>query len=91
MLDVRLMRLDGVRLSPEEVNQRPIHSGDFVLDVAHGAKRLRVRNPWSSNYAPIELYEPVLVSAQGGTQRWRGYERVGEKGVVQEWLVRLRN
>lgn len=44
MLDVRQMRLDGVRLSPEEVNQRPIHSGDFVLDVARVFQARRTKN-----------------------------------------------
>lgn len=91
MLDVRLMRHDGVRLSSDEASRQPTHTGDFVLDVAHGAKRLRVRNPWSGGFAPVELYEPVLVSAQPGIQRWRGFERVGDRGVVQEWLVRMRN
>lgn len=88
MFDILLMRRDGVRLAPEEASRQTTHVGEFVLDVAHGARRLRIRSPWTGTFAQVELYDPVLVSAQGGTQRWRGYERAGERGVVQEWLVR---
>ncbi len=72
----------------EETQQRLEFHGDFILDQANGARRLRLKNPWTGSIAPVELYEPTLVGAQGGTQRWRGYEKVGEQGVVQEWLVR---
>lgn len=90
MFDVRLMRKEGFRLPREEACKLVTHSGEFVLDVAYGAKRLRIKNPWSGGYASVELYEPVLVAAHGGALRFRGYERVGEQGVVQEWHVRLR-
>ncbi len=90
MYDVRLMRRGGARLGSEDVARQPTYTGDFVLDVAHGAKRLRLRNPWLGDFAPVELYEPVLVAAQGGSMRWRGYERVAEQGLVQEWLARTR-
>ena len=91
MFNVRLMRRDGTRLDGEAAMRQPTHSGEFVLDVANGAKRLRIRNPWTGGYAPVELYEPVLVAARGGSLRWRGFERVGEQGVVQEWHVQLKN
>ncbi|TAH47905.1 MAG: hypothetical protein EYC67_06075 [Betaproteobacteria bacterium] len=87
MFDVRLMRRDGARLSHDEVGQQLSYTGEFVLDQANGARRLRIKSPWSGAFAPVELYEPVLASARNGMQRWRGFERVGDKGVVQEWLV----
>ncbi|WP_041645484.1 hypothetical protein [Aromatoleum aromaticum] len=90
MFDVRVMRRDGVRLARDEAASQTEHSGEFVLDVANGARRLRLKSPWTSGYAPVELYEPVLISARHGVQLWRGYERVGERGVVQEWMVRAR-
>lgn len=88
MFDVRLLRRDGVRLAEGEVAKQLAHVGDFVLDQANGAKRLRLKSPWAVGYAPVELYEPTLVSARAGVMVWRGYERCGERGVVQEWLVR---
>jgi len=89
MLEVRLMRKDGVRLPDDEVKaQLPIR-GEFVLDIANGAKRLRLKHPFSGNSEGPELYEPVIVSARNGNQVWRGFERVGERGVVQEWYVYL--
>lgn len=90
MLDVTVMRKDGVRLDSKELAKQPMWSGDFILDTANGARRLRIKSPWDAAYAPIELYEPVLVSASSGRQIWRGFERVGERGVVQEWMVRSR-
>lgn len=90
MLDVTVMRKDGQRLDSKALADQRIWSGDFVLDTANGARRLRLKSPWDANYAPIELYEPVLVSASAGRQIWRGFERVGERGVVQEWMVRSR-
>lgn len=90
MFDVRVMRRDGVRIPKDDLARQSEHVGDFVLDQANGAKRLRLKSLWTSDYAPVELYEPVLVSARNGVQLWRGYERVGERGVVQEWLVRAR-
>ena len=91
MFDVKLMRKDGMRLAANDVARQPIHAGEFVMDVAPGgAKRLRLRNPWAGGYEPVELYEPVLVGAQSGVLRLRGYERVGEQGLVQEWYARAR-
>jgi hypothetical protein len=83
------MRKNGKRLSKEDVAQQLAHQGEFVLDQTNGAKRLRIKNPWSGGYAPIELFEPVLVAAQGGSLRWRGFERISDQGLVQEWLVRF--
>jgi len=82
------MRSRGVRLERDEAAKQLTHSGEFVLDVANGARRLRIKNPWSGGYAPVELYEPVIVAAQGGALRLRGFERVGDQGLVQEWLAR---
>lgn len=90
MFDVRVMRREGVRIPKEELVRQSEFVGDFALDQANGAKRLRLKSPWTGDYAPVELYDPVLVSARGGTQLWRGYERAGDRGVVQEWLVRAR-
>ncbi len=88
MFDVILARRNGTRLTAEEMATQLKHSGDFVLDVAHGAKRLRIKSPWTGQYAPVELYEPVLIAAQNGSLRWRGFERVGDQGLVQEWHAR---
>lgn len=88
MFDIRLMRHDGARLEANEVAKQIAHTGDFVLDQAHGARRLRVKSPWSSTYASVELYDPVLVSARNGVMVFRGYERCADRGVVQEWIVR---
>lgn len=88
MFDVRLMRRDGIRFTSDEVSKQLAHTGDFVLDQANGAKRLRIKSPWSSTYAPVELYDPVLVSARNGVMVFRGYERCADRGVVQEWIVR---
>ncbi len=90
MFDVKLMRRNGVRLNREEADRQLLQTGELHLDVANGAKRLRIKNPWSGGYAPVELYEPVLVAAQGGTLRFRGFERAGEQGLVQEWHARVR-
>lgn len=86
MLEVRLMRKDGIRLPEGEIKAQFPKNGDFVLDTANGARRLRLQHPFSGWEGP-ELYEPVLVSARRGVQIWRGYERVGDRGVVQEWYV----
>ncbi len=88
MFTVRLLRREGVRIPADEVQKNHEFHGDFIVDQSSGARRLRLKNPWTGSIAPVELYEPNLVAAQGGTQRWRGYEKVGEQGVVQEWLVR---
>lgn len=88
MIYVRLLRREGVRLPDEKVYAGLSHAGEFVLDVSKGARRLRVKDLWSGKIAPIELYEPQLVAARVGLQRWRGFERIGETGFVQEWLVR---
>ncbi len=88
MLYVRVLRRNGVRIPHEEAARQPSHAGDFIMDMSGGARRLRLKNPWTGYTSPIELYEPMLVAAGGGSQRWRGYERVGEQGLVQEWLVR---
>lgn len=80
------MRREGIRLPDAEVKAQPPINGDFVLDTANGAKRLRLLHPFAGWEGP-ELYEPVLVSARNGVQIWRGYERAGERGVVQEWYV----
>jgi hypothetical protein len=86
MFEVLLMRKDGIRLPEGEIkDQLPIR-GHFTLDIANGAKRLRLDHPFSG-MEKLELYEPVLISARNGTQTWRGYERVGDRGVVQEWYV----
>lgn len=90
MLDVTALRRNGVRLARDELNRQRVHTGDFVLDTSGGARRLRIKSPWAVGFAPIELYEPVLISANAGRQMWRGFERDGEQGVVQEWLVQLR-
>jgi len=90
VFDVRVMRRDGVRLAHDDVARQTVHSGEFVLDVANGARRLRIKSPWTSGYAPVELFEPVLITARNGMQLWRGYERAGDRGVVQEWMVRTR-
>ncbi|WP_323000505.1 hypothetical protein [Denitromonas sp.] len=90
MFDVTVLRRDGVRLPREDLDRQRVHTGDFVLDTAGGARRLRLKSPWVTGYEAIELYEPVMVSASAGRQVWRGFERNGERGVVQEWLVRAR-
>lgn len=87
MLEVTTMRRDGKRLPPEERARQLTHVGEFVLDQANGARRLRLKNPWSSGFAPIELYDPVMISASPGRMLWRGFERCEERGVVQEWMV----
>lgn len=88
MFDIRLMRHDGIRLAADEMAKQLAHTGDFVLDQANGAKRLRIKSPWASAYAAVELYDPVLVSARNGVMVFRGFERSADRGVVQEWLVR---
>lgn len=88
MIYVRPLRRQGVRLPEETVYAGLSHAGEFVLDVSQGARRLRIKDLWSGKIAPIELYEPQLVAARVGMQRWRGFERVGDVGYVQEWLVR---
>ena len=90
MFEVSVMRADGQRLPADQRAQQNTHVGDFVLDQAHGARRLRIKNPWSGGFAPIELYDPVLIGAGPGSMMWRGYERSGERGVVQEWMTRIR-
>lgn len=86
MLEVRLMRREGIRLPENEIKGQPSYQGDFVLDTAHGARRLRLQHPFAGWEGP-ELYEPVMISARHGVQIWRGFERAGERGVVQEWYV----
>lgn len=88
MIYVRPLRHQGVRLPAETVHAGLSHAGDFVLDISQGSRRLRIKDLWSGKIAPIELYEPQLVAATPGMQRWRGFERVGDVGYVQEWLVR---
>lgn len=51
MFDVKLMRRNGVRLTREEADRQLVQTGEFHLDVANGAKRLRIKNPWSGGYA----------------------------------------
>lgn len=87
MFEVQLMRQGGRRLSPEERAKQVTHRGEFLLDVAHGARRLRIRDVWSHTVAPIELFDPVLISASNGRMLWRGFERVDDCGVVQEWIA----
>ena len=88
MFEVILVRRNGTRLTSAEMDTQLKHSGDFVLDVANGAKRLRIKSPWTGQYAPVELYEPMLIAAQNGILRWRGFERVADQGFVQEWHAR---
>lgn len=87
MFEVKLMRQAGRRLTPEERGLQHTHRGEFLLDVAHGARRLRIRDVWSHSVAPIELFDPVLISASNGRMLWRGFERVDGCGMVQEWIV----
>ncbi len=87
MFDVTVLRRDGARLPRDDLVRQRVHTGDFVLDTAGGARRLRLKSPWSTGYEAIELYDPVMVSASAGRQVWRGFERNGDRGVVQEWLV----
>lgn len=89
MFAVCLMRRAGVRLAKDEIERQARHHGEFMMDTMHGARRLRLKNAWTGAVSAVELFDPVLVATHGSTQRWRGYERVGEAAHVQEWLVRI--
>lgn len=82
------MRKDGVRQPDPEIKAQLPVRGNFVLDTANGARRLRLQHPFSG-FEKLELYEPTLVTARHGVQIWRGFERAGNRGVVQEWYVCL--
>ena len=81
-----MLRREGKRLAPEQVNQAP-RLVMTRLSVVRGARCMKATCCFGGSVVG-ELWEPVLVRLGEEDLTVRGVERLGEASVVQEWQLR---
>ena len=80
-----VVRRDGKPLPPEELSQPP-RLTSLALSSARGFRHLKAVCCFGGSTLG-EVWEPVLSRLGADDLTLHGYERLGNAGVVQEWLI----